>query len=147
VFSASVARADKVYFTIIAGDGNSPPFAVTDAAIAKVGTTSYKALLPGMDDKLHDVRGPLVRDLLKLAGASGVSAFGLALDTYEVEIPFKDFEEFDVIAAIEVDGKEISVRHKGPAWIVYPTGDHPELRKSAIYEARSIWQLKQLSIK
>jgi len=141
------AGAEKVYFKIVSGVGENRIFAVTDAQITKVGTKTYEALLPGMDDKLHEVRGPLVRDLLAVAGAEGKTAHAIALDNYEVEIPSADFQEYDVIAAIEVDGKPISVRDKGPAWIVYPSGEHVALRKNAVYEARSIWQLKELKIK
>jgi hypothetical protein len=147
VFLSPAASADKVYFSIVARDGKTAAFEVTDQVIANVGTTKYMALLPGMDDALHEARGPLLRDLLKAAGASGTTAYAVALDNYEAEIPVKDFEEFDVIAAIEIDGKPMSIRDKGPAWIVYPSGDNPDLRKSAIYEARSIWQLKEISIK
>lgn len=139
--------AERVYFTIISGAGENGRFEVTDALIAKVGTKTYQAMLPGMDDTLHKVRGPLVRDLLKAAGAEGAMAYAKALDNYEVEIPSADFHEFDVIAAIEVDGKPMTVRDKGPAWIVYPSGEHVTLRKNAVYEARSIWQLKELKIK
>lgn len=141
------ADADKVYFVIKSGRDATVYFPVTDAVLAKIGLISYQAVLPGMDDKFHVVRGPLMRDLLVAAGIEGETALGMALDKYEVDIPTQDFKDYDVIAAIEVDGKAISVREKGPAWIVYPTVDHAELRKDPVYEARSIWQLKELTIK
>lgn len=141
------ASSDMVYLTILSGNGNKPPFEVTDAVIAKVGVKAFKALLPGMDDHLHDAKGPLVRDLIAAAGLEGQTAVAVALDNYEIEIPVKDFGDYDVIVATDIDGRPMSVREKGPAWIVYPSGDHPELRKNAIYEARSIWQLKELTIK
>lgn len=147
VFALPAASADKVYFSIVSKNGAVAAFEVTDKVIANVGTTKYMALLPGMDDALHEARGPLLRDLLKAAGVSGTTAYAVALDNYEAEIPTTDFEEYDVIAAIEVDGKPMSIRDKGPAWIVYPSGDNPDLRKSAIHESRSIWQLKEISIK
>ena len=95
----------------------------------------------------HEVRGPLMRDLLKAAGVDGTHAAAVALDKYEVEIPMADFSTLDVIAAIEMDGKRLTVRSKGPAWIIYPTGEHTELQKDPVYEARSIWQLKDLVVK
>jgi hypothetical protein len=146
---SGIARADddQVYFVIKSERDKITQFAVTDAVIAKVGTVGFMAMVPGMDDKFHSVRGPRVRDLLAVAGVKGETAVGVALDKYEVEIPTSDFEAYDVIAATEVDGQAIDVRHKGPAWIVYPSADHPEFQKDPVYEARSIWQLKELVIK
>lgn len=144
---SSFAQAGQTYFLIRGEKGGIVQFPVTDAIVAKVGMVSFKAVLPGMDDKMHDVRGPLMRDLLKAAGVDGTTALGVALDKYEVEIPTRDFVDYDVIAAIEVDGKRLSVREKGPAWIVYPSVDNPSLKADPVYEARSIWQLKELTVK
>jgi hypothetical protein len=141
---ATFSRADDVLFTIRSAKGD---FQVTEAVVERVGTVTYKALAPGMDDALHEVRGPLMRDVLKAAGIEGTHAAAVALDKYEVEIPMADFSTLDVIAAIEIDGKRLTVRSKGPAWIIYPTGEHTELQKDPVYEARSIWQLKDLVVK
>ena len=83
--------------------------------------------------------------MLAAAGVSGTKITARALDGYELDIPMEDVQGYDVIAATEVDGKPLSVRDRGPAWIVYPTVDHPELRDS-LYEARSVWQLKELIV-
>lgn len=141
---ATLAHADDVLFTVRSVKGD---FQVTEAVVEKLGTVTYKALVPGMDDALHEVRGPLMRDVLKTAGVEGTVVAAVALDKYEVEIPMVDFATLDVIAAIEIDGKRLTVRNKGPAWIVYPTGEHAELQKDPVYEARSIWQLKELVVK
>lgn len=53
---------------------------------------------------------------------------------------------YDVILATTVDGKQLSVRDRGPLWVVYPTGDKPELR-TPVFEARSVWQLKELRMR
>lgn len=144
ILSTTLSHADDPLFIIKSAKGDFP---VTEAVIEKVGTVTYKALAPGLDDTLHDVRGPLMRDLLVEAGVQGTMASAVALDKYEAEIPVADFTALDVIAAIEVDGKRLTVRSKGPAWIVYPTGEHVELQKDPVYEARSVWQLKELVVK
>lgn len=141
---SSICHAQETLFWIRGGDVS---YAVTEAVVEKVGTLTYEAMVPGMDDRLHEVRGPLIRDLLREAGISGKTATGIALDKYEAEIPASDFDKFDVIAAIELDGKRLTVRNKGPAWIVYPSGEHENMRKDPVYEARSIWQLKELVLK
>jgi hypothetical protein len=145
--SLGSAHADDGYFMIRSAESDGKSFTVTKEVIDKVGTTTFRTTLPGMDENLHQVRGPLLRDLLKEAGISGETATGVALDKYEVDIPVADFDKYSVIAAIEVDGKALSVREKGPAWVVYPVADVVELQKDAIYEARSVWQLKDLIVK
>lgn len=141
---SSMCHAQDALFWVRGGDVS---YAVTEAVVEKVGTLTYQAMVPGLDDQLHEVRGPLIRDLLREAGISGETATGIALDKYEVEIPASDFDKFDVIAAIELDGKRLTVRNKGPVWIVYPSGKHENMRKDPVYEARSIWQLKELVLK
>lgn len=146
IVSASMAFADQAYFVIKKADGSAPPFEVTDAVIAKLGTTSFETTLPGMDDQKHKVSGPLMRDLLAAANVTGETALVVALDKYEAEVPVSDFEKFPVVAAIELDGKKLTIRDKGPAWIIYPRSDIKELN-DATYETRSVWQIVDITLK
>ncbi len=90
-------------------------------------------------------QGPLVRDVLQLVEASGELVTATALNDYAVEIPSVDFEEYDVLLALLMDGERMSVRDKGPIWIVYPQDDHAELQ-TVEYNARWIWQLRSLNV-
>jgi hypothetical protein len=107
----------------------------------------YVALLPGMDDKPHRVRGPLLKDVLALAGFSGKKLVAIGYDRYEAEIPASDMDDYRVVAAREVDGKVLTLRNKGPLWIVYPSEAHPHLQLNPVYEARSVWQLKEITVR
>jgi len=90
--------------------------------------------------------GPLLRDVLAAAGvpadAAG-TARCVALNDYKVDIPLDDLRRFDVVLAHQIDGKPMSVREKGPLFVIYPFDDRPELRTS-IYYGRCIWQLKAI---
>ncbi|HEY8610973.1 MAG TPA: molybdopterin-dependent oxidoreductase [Roseomonas sp.] len=90
--------------------------------------------------------GPLVRDALAQAGAQGERAMAVALNDYAIEIPMTDFEEYDVILALRMDGQALTVRNKGPIWLVYPRDEHPEIRNS-MYDSRWIWQLRTLQVR
>lgn len=90
-------------------------------------------------------RGPLLRTVLAAAGASGETITARALNDYAVEIPMADARDYDVILAMRQDGAPLSVRAKGPLWIVYPRDDHDEL-DSVAYNARWIWQLAELHV-
>jgi hypothetical protein len=89
--------------------------------------------------------GPLLRDVLAAAKASGTSIKAVALNDYRTQIPFSDAAKFDMLLASQMNGKPISVRTKGPLFIVYPYDSNSELRSNTYYE-RSAWQLRALTI-
>ena len=89
--------------------------------------------------------GFLIRDLLEAHEAGGDIVIARALNDYKIEIPISDFERFDVIGALFMDGEPLSPRDKGPIWIVYPRDDHPELQDIR-YDTRWVWQLVSLHV-
>ncbi|WP_421593240.1 hypothetical protein [Shinella sp. M27] len=144
--TCSSAHAADSYFTIRSADG-SKTVEITAEAIEKAGSVTFKTTLPGTDgEELHEVRGPLMQSLLEQAGLEAEEYTAVALDNYEIDVPAEDFKTHGAIAAVEVDGKPLTVRDKGPAWIVYPRSDNPDLT-DPIYESRSVWQLKELVAK
>lgn len=145
VLLLSSARADDVLFEVHKKNSDVV-FQVTRSVADKMTAHEFKAYLPGGEGKVQVAKGPLVRDILAAAGiTAGERIWVKALDGYELDLPFSDAQNFDMIAATSVDGKVLSVRDRGPAWIVYPNIDKPELN-DALYEARSVWQLKELTI-
>jgi hypothetical protein len=92
--------------------------------------------------------GPLLRDVLAAAGAD-VTASGnarcTALNDYRVEIPLEDVRRYDVIVAHLLNGKPMSVREKGPLFVMYPFDEQQQLRTS-MYYSRCIWQLKAIEL-
>jgi hypothetical protein len=89
--------------------------------------------------------GPLLRDVLNAVKASGKTLTALALNDYKTTIPAEDAQLFDVIVAHKIDDAPISVRTKGPLFIIYPFDSRPELKASKYY-GRSAWQLKSLKV-
>jgi len=90
--------------------------------------------------------GPLLRDVLALAGARGSSIEAYALNDYRVSIPMEDVLQHPVILARLMDDQPMSVRDKGPLFIIYPFDEDRRLR-SSIYYSRCAWQLKALEIR
>lgn len=90
--------------------------------------------------------GPLLRDVLAAAGASGRSVEAIAINDYKVPIPVEDLHEHEVILARLLDDQPMSVREKGPLFIIYPFASNPKLR-SSIYYSRSAWQLRTLEVR
>jgi hypothetical protein len=97
---------------------------------------------------VSEFTGPLLRDVLKAAGAGADSSGSLrctALNDYRVEIPLDDVRRFDVVVAHLFNGKPMSVREKGPLFVIYPFDEQPQLRTST-YFGRCIWQLKAIEL-
>jgi hypothetical protein len=89
--------------------------------------------------------GPLLRDVLAAAKASGSTIKAAALNDYQTSIPVEDTQKFDVVLAHKMNGQPIPIKTKGPLFIVYPFDARPELR-STVYFERSAWQLKSMSV-
>jgi hypothetical protein len=68
-----------------------------------------------------------------------------AINDYTVEIPFSDAVSGGPIIAMRHNEKEMSVREKGPLWIIYPYDQSARYRSDVIY-SRSIWQLDRIQI-
>jgi hypothetical protein len=95
-------------------------------------------------DGVVEFRGPLVRDVLVHLGLDHAEELRfIAANDYFVDIPTGDFRDYDVILAMEADGKPLSRRDKGPIWLMYPISDHSELR-DPLYLRRLIWQVVRI---
>lgn len=89
--------------------------------------------------------GPLLREVLKAAGADGRRLLVRALNGYSAEVPFSDASSFDTILVTRLDGQVMSVRTKGPTMLVYPFDLDPSLYNEK-YFARSVWQIKEIEV-
>lgn len=114
------------------------------AELESLGMKSFITKIPSLPGE-HFVSGPLVRDLMSKVDLAGSKAIAVALDNYSVEIPLSDFYSYDVILASKIDGQSLSVRERGPIWIIYPLHQNPEL-DDPLFDAKSIWQLNTMKI-
>ena len=89
--------------------------------------------------------GPLLRDVLAAAGAQGNTLRAIALNDYKVTLPVEDTRRHDVLLARLLDDQPMTVREKGPLFIVYPFDAKSELRNT-LYYSRSAWQLKSIEV-
>lgn len=92
-----------------------------------------------------EFKGPLLRNILKAAGAHGSKIHIIALNDYAAELPIEDAEKFDTILATQMNGKPMSVRDKGPLFLIYPFDTNPELYNEK-YFSRSVWQIKAIEV-
>lgn len=90
--------------------------------------------------------GVPLNTLLESLDVEDGTLFASAINDYTIEFPVEDGMQDGPIIAHLLNGEPMSVRDKGPLWIVYPYDENPDFRTEVVY-ARSIWQLDRIEIK
>lgn len=104
----------------------------------------FTTMTPWSDKPIH-FSGPLLRDVLAMVGAEGHTIRATAINDYRIQIPKEDALRYNVIVATRMNGERMSIRDKGPLFVVYPFDSDSALKQAQYYE-RSIWQLKSLEV-
>lgn len=144
--TSAVQAASLLLLQKVGSDGSIETIALSaeeiDAMPQVVLTTENEFV-----DGPTEFSGPLARDVLAMiAKPDANSAILTAANEYAVEIPISDFETYDVIFATSMNGRRLSLRDKGPIWVIYPMSQHSELR-DAVYNDRLIWQLVRIEVR
>ena len=94
---------------------------------------------------VHKFQGVSLHTLTELLDLMDGTLLATAINDYTVEIPVSDATPDGPIIAYLLNDEEMSVRDKGPLWIVYPYDSSPDYR-TAVIHARSIWQLDRIEV-
>jgi hypothetical protein len=96
-------------------------------------------------DGMQTFEGPRLSSLLDFVAASGTIIGASAINDYFVDIPVTHAENQGVVLAIFQNGKEMTVRDKGPIWVIYPQSE--EEAKLKRFDNEMIWQLISMEIR
>lgn len=94
---------------------------------------------------VHDFTGVPLVALLDRLGVDTGTLSATAINDYAVDVPVSDAVEDGPIVAYEMDGTPMSVRNKGPLWIVYPYDSNLAYQTEVIY-SRSVWQMDRIVV-
>ncbi len=139
---AAPSHAEPAVLEVSAG--GRPVSRFDMAALAAMPQRHHTTQTPWFD-RPRKFTGPLLRDVIAAAGGTGATLQCVALNDYRVEIPREDANRFDVIVARLLDDQPMTVRAKGPLFVMYPFAENTDLQKP-IYFARCIWQLKAIDV-
>ncbi|WP_202951824.1 molybdopterin-dependent oxidoreductase [Spiribacter curvatus] len=112
--------------------------------LESLGTHTTRTSTP-WHDGTQTFTGPLIRSLLDTVDAEGERIIAKALNDYESEIPIEDFTTYDVILATHQNGERMSVRDRGPIFVIYPFDSDPALYQETII-SRSVWQVNRIQV-
>jgi hypothetical protein len=96
-------------------------------------------------DGAQEFTGVPLHVLLDALNIDDAMLSATAINDYAVEIPTSDAVEGGPIIAYLNNGSAMSVRDKGPLWIVYPYDSNDAYQTETIY-SRSIWQLDRIVV-
>ncbi len=96
-------------------------------------------------DGVQAFEGVALNVLMDKLGVTEGTILASAINDYTVEIPVTDAVEGGPVVAYKLNGGIMSVRDKGPLWLVYPYDDSADYRTEVVY-AHSIWQLDRMEI-
>ena len=115
------------------------------AMLEQLGLIRLRTWTPWNDGEA-EFEGVPAQRLMEAVGATGSTVHANALNDYESLIPLTDFERYPVLLATRLGGQPLTVRDKGPIWIVYPWSTHPELDDLPT-RRKSVWQLRSLHVR
>ncbi len=94
-------------------------------------------------DGVQNFEGVSLADLREALALEGENLHATAVNDYGIDIPATDITKDGPIVAYRMNSKTMSLRDKGPLWIVYPYDSDARFRSEVIY-SRSIWQLDRI---
>ncbi len=111
-------------------------FALDFAMVAALPSRTIQPTLE-YDGKPHALRGPLLADVLALAGAQPPDAAKVvlrAVDGYAAAIPMAQVRTWKMIVATHLDGQPMALGGLGPLWAVYDADRVPEMAARPVRE-------------
>ena len=122
-----------------------PEVRLAPADLATVGLTAIVTATPWSVNAAR-FEGPRLDALLAMLGARGREVVLSALDGYSVTLSREFLERYGAILAMRQDGRPLSVRDRGPYWLMFPFDDHAELRNDRYYY-QAIWQVNRIEVR
>lgn len=103
------------------------------------------------DNKAHTLKGPLLTDVLRAAGAApadGVTLLMRAVDGYSPSITMADVRKYRFIVATHLDGKSMPLGGLGPLWAVYDADRFPDMAARKVTERFGLcpWALYHIDV-
>lgn len=116
------------------------------ATLEQIGLVRFTTKTEWTDGPV-EFEGVLLKDLLAVleAGGDAEKLVLKALNDYISTMPISDANDYPVILAIKENGEYMSVRERGPLWVVYPQDAYPEVGRRE-FLSRWVWQLAEIGV-
>ena len=139
LLSAQATANDTIVLTI---EGNGRVTELTMNDLLAAGSESISTETPFFEGKMT-FQGPGLKILLNQLGYQYAQITLTALNDYSVTTEEGELANLDPILAIQKNAQPMSVRDKGPIWVMLPLSDEPEL-DTPQYHRLMVWQLNKI---
>lgn len=144
-FSSTPVLAAEVILTISGtADGKQINATYDLAALQALPVTSFTTSTMWTEGP-QAFDGVLLKDILDANGITKGTISATAINDYAIDIPVSDAVVGGPILAYALNGAPMSVRDKGPLWLVYPYDQNIDYQTEVVF-SRSIWQLNRITI-
>ncbi|WP_432240266.1 molybdopterin-dependent oxidoreductase [Herbaspirillum robiniae] len=120
------------------------------AALAALPAVEIRPTLE-YDGKRHALRGPLLADVMRAAGADPkAEGYVLrAIDGYAVMVSREDALKYRFIVATHLDGKPMPLGGLGPLWAVYEADAFPDMAARPVSERFGLcpWGIYHIAVR
>lgn len=125
--------------------GAAEPVSVAELSISALETlpqAEVRAVTPWTEGVTR-FSGPAFAVLVERYAPRASTATIIALNDYRVTVDVSDIAAASGVVAVRRDGELMPTREKGPAWLVFPSVEHPELAY-AEWVHNWIWQIREV---
>ncbi|PXA71078.1 oxidoreductase [Vibrio sp. 11986-1-5] len=96
-------------------------------------------------DGLVTFRGVSSRYILELVDKPKADIKVTALNDYWAVIPYEDIVKYNPILAVMQNKQTMSIRDKGPIWVIYPLTQYNQLNNEVLH-SRMVWQVASIEL-
>lgn len=96
-------------------------------------------------DGSHTFKGVPLAALVAYLGMTGTTLSLHAINDYSIKMPLNAVEPQAPLLAYQMDGVPMTIRDKGPIWVIYPYDSAARYRTDTTY-SRSVWQLDRIDV-
>lgn len=145
VQSAAVETSGRGTLAIAGAIDGGPEIRMTAAELEAVGMAAIVTATP-WSMPASRFEGPRLDTLLTALRARGDEVVFSALDGCSVTIRRAFLERYGAILAMRQDGWALSVRDRGPFWLMLPFDDDAEPRNDRYYD-QAIWRVSRIEVR
>jgi hypothetical protein len=121
---------------------NEEPTQLTLQQLESMPVTEFETETPWTEGKTR-FKGVRLQMLMEQLGVDSDVIRVKALNQYHADVHWKELSQYPVIIAYEMNGEPMSVRDKGPFWLMFPMSDFPELNTPK-HHISMVWQVSEI---
>ena len=140
--TGAAALAEEHIALTVVDDGSAQVFDI--ARLEGLGLVDIVTSTPWTESPERFTGVPLARLLDDPVAGEGTVML-IALNDYRISMPLAEVGPEMPIVAFRRDGRPMSIRDKGPYWVIYPF-DAGERYQSETVFSRSVWQLVRIEV-